>query len=64
LSLTGSARLRLDPRDVGQQLRARITEDIKSFIPDLRRHAAYATARLVRVSDSLPLMAHLAMTPY
>jgi hypothetical protein len=35
-----ASRLRLDPRDVGQQLRARITKEIKSVGPDLCRHAA------------------------
>ena len=34
------SRLRLGPRDAGQQLRARITEKIKPVSPDLRRHAA------------------------
>ena len=39
-----ASRLRLDPRDVDQQLRARITAEIESVIPDLRRHAAQPTA--------------------
>ncbi len=53
-----AARLRLDPYDVIQQLRARVTEEIKSVSPDLRRHAAQpSTARVHVVSDPFPLMA-------
>jgi predicted naringenin-chalcone synthase len=37
-----ASRLRPDPRDVGQQLRARIAKEIESVGPDLRRHAAWA----------------------
>src|SRR5690348_12938520 len=35
---------RLHPRNVGQQLRTLITEEIEPVSPDLRRHAAEPTA--------------------
>jgi hypothetical protein len=44
-------RLRLDPRDVDQQLWMRITARIESVVPDLRRHAAEPTAARTRVID-------------
>jgi hypothetical protein len=50
-----ACRLRLDPRDVDQQLRARITAEIESVIPDLRRHAA-SLRRLVRTINPLSLV--------
>ena len=53
-----SCRLRLDPRDVDQQLRARITAGIESVIPDLRRHAAQPTAARARHQSAVARAAH------
>ena len=48
--------LGLDPRNLGQQLRARITEEPVSVGPDLRRHAAQATAPRAHIINPLPLL--------
>jgi hypothetical protein len=53
-----ASRLRLDPRDVDQQLRARITAEIESVIPDLRRHAAQPTAARARHQSAVARAAH------
>jgi hypothetical protein len=50
------ARLWLDPRDVGQKLRARITKDIKSISPDLGHHAAQPTAARAHIINLLSLV--------
>src|SRR6516165_11956469 len=54
-----ACRLRLDPRDVDQQLRARITAEIESVIPDLRRHAAQPTAARTRHQSAVARAAKL-----
>jgi hypothetical protein len=50
-------RLRLDPRNIGQQLRERITQEIESVSPELRCHAAQPTAARAQVINPL-LLAH------
>jgi|SRR6266851_607385 len=50
-------RLRPDPRNIGQQLRERITQEIESISPELRCHAAQPTAARAQAINPL-LLAH------